>query len=122
MAKRAALDSEVADWRNRWDEAKRWTEEAGITADWSPVRPLPHYWGMTSLAARLALFRLVGERNEARAGLDAARTREQAVRALCEKADRETFETAVFPGFVDTDDVRDALGSATPQEGDNRGC
>jgi hypothetical protein len=48
---------------------------------------------------------------------DSLRAREQAVRALCDRADRETFETSMFPGFVDTDDIRAALGPVeTPQE------
>ncbi|GAY12051.1 hypothetical protein TOK_0441 [Pseudonocardia sp. N23] len=87
MQKRAALDSEVDQWRARWKEAKRWTEEAGLTADWSSERPLPHYWGMSSLAARTALFRLVAERADALADLAQARARVQAVRPVLDAAE-----------------------------------
>lgn len=63
------------------------------------------------------------ERDALRAELDAARTREQAVRDLCDEADRDAmthpYDTTAT-GSLRTPDIRAALGSATPQEGENR--
>ena len=66
MAKRAELDSLVARLRARWDAARQWTEDAGLLAEWAHGEyARSPFWSMTSMNARDALARLIGERDDA---------------------------------------------------------
>lgn len=63
----APLQSEVDTWRNRYQEAKRWTEDAGWTAEWAHGEHSDNpFWGMTSYNAKSTLLRLVTERDQLR--------------------------------------------------------
>lgn len=62
MTKRAALDSQIAEWRQRYEEARQWTEDA-----WPTPAGYHPFWSTTSYNMRSALLRLVTERNELRA-------------------------------------------------------
>jgi hypothetical protein len=75
MAKRAALDSEIAEWRQRYEAARQWTEDAGLRAEWAPGAAHP-FWSMTSYNARSALMRLVAERDQATAEVERLRARD----------------------------------------------
>lgn len=68
MAKRADLDAQVARLRQRWDTARKWTEDAGLLAEWAhgDLAGSP-FWALTSEDARDAVARLVAERDDAAA-------------------------------------------------------
>lgn len=92
MAKRAHLDSLIAEMRARWDAAKRWTEDNELLAEWaSGEHAARSFWSMTSMRARDVLARLIGERSEALADLAALRAQRDAVLALHRRADDGTF-------------------------------
>lgn len=84
MEKRAALDKEIGQLRRFVDEARAWTEENRLTADWAadPTKP---WWGMTSQHNRMALVGLVLER-------DAAEEHAQALEALLREKDEAIGE------------------------------
>ncbi len=88
MAKRAHLDSLIAEMRARWDAAKRWTEDAGLLAKWAHGEGKAYpFWSMTSMHERDVLARLIGERDEARAAL-VARTPQSAEPEATERSSR----------------------------------
>lgn len=61
MQKRKQLDSEIDQWRNRYKEAERWSQEFIDEPKSSHL-----WWTTTSYASRSALMRLVMERDAAR--------------------------------------------------------
>jgi len=111
MAKRAALDSEIAEWRQRYDSARQWTEAEGLTAEWASGKwASSPFWGMTSYNARSALMRLVTER-------DAARVENERLRAELRRQHETTWQAGYDAGRAEALDAAPAP-AGQPTEGE----